>query len=95
MAPRDNCLVAAALFVLAAAHPQQQLYQAPLAAPHTAHTATTTVVVDTSHALSRTNPTYASWNIDSSYNRGFFHIDFTNANLRAAARYGQLGLGQS
>ena len=32
-----------------------------------------------------TNANYASWNVDSSYNRGFFHINFTNPNLRAAA----------
>ena len=32
------------------------------------------------------NPTYASFNVDSSYNRGFFHINFTNPNLAGAAR---------
>jgi hypothetical protein len=31
------------------------------------------------------NNNYASFNVDSSFNRGFFHINFTNANLRAAA----------
>ena len=35
--------------------------------------------------LGEVNPTYASWNVDGSWNRGFFHIDWTNANLRAAA----------
>ena len=35
--------------------------------------------------LSRTNRNYASWNVDSSYNRGFFHMNFSNPNLRAAA----------
>eukprot|EP01051_Picozoa_sp_SAG22_P013830 SAG22_NODE_1598_length_4032_cov_1.979405_3_plen_644_part_00 len=30
--------------------------------------------------------TYASWNIDSSCNRGFHHIHFANANLVAAAK---------
>ena len=34
---------------------------------------------------SRTTPRYASYNVDSSFNRGFFHTDFGNANLRAAA----------
>ena len=33
-----------------------------------------------------TNPTYASFNIDASYNRGFFHINFTNPNLIAATK---------
>ena len=36
--------------------------------------------------VSRTLPTYASWNIDSSCNRGFHRINFTNTNLREAAR---------
>jgi hypothetical protein len=31
------------------------------------------------------NPTFASWNVDGSYNRGFFHVRWGNANLRAAA----------
>jgi hypothetical protein len=31
-------------------------------------------------------PTYASFNIDSSCNRGFHHINFTNPNLHAAAK---------
>ena len=35
--------------------------------------------------LSETNAEYASYNVDASYNRGFFHIDFANKNLRAAA----------
>ena len=35
--------------------------------------------------LSHTNAEYASWNIDASANRGFFHVNFTNPNLRAAA----------
>lgn len=33
-----------------------------------------------------TNVNYASWTIDSSYNRGFVHIDFDNQNLLAAAK---------
>ena len=33
-----------------------------------------------------TNVRYASWNIDSSYNRGFVHTAFTNPNLVAAAK---------
>jgi hypothetical protein len=33
-----------------------------------------------------TERTYASWNIDSSCNRGFHHIHFSNPNLLAAAR---------
>jgi hypothetical protein len=32
-----------------------------------------------------TNPEYASWNIDSSCNRGFHHTNFSNPNLAAAA----------
>ena len=32
-----------------------------------------------------TNINYASWNIDASYNRGFFHMNFSNPNMRAAA----------
>lgn len=44
------------------------------------------VAVDLTRAIGKTNPTFASWNIDSSYNRGFFHINFTNPNLRAAAK---------
>ena len=35
--------------------------------------------------LSTTNPTYASWNVDSSCNRGFHQMNFTNPNLEAAA----------
>jgi len=44
----------------------------------------TTITVNTEKVLSVTNPTYASFNIDSSYNRGFFHINFSNPNLQAA-----------
>lgn len=36
--------------------------------------------------ISRINPTYASFNVDASYNRGFFHINFTNPNLAGAAQ---------
>ena len=36
--------------------------------------------------ISQTEPTYASWNIDSSCNRGFHHIHFANPNLAAAAK---------
>jgi hypothetical protein len=36
--------------------------------------------------ISKTLPTYASFNIDSSCNRGFHHINFTNPNLHAAAK---------
>eukprot|EP01043_Picozoa_sp_COSAG02_P020577 COSAG02_NODE_1019_length_15171_cov_7.663482_13_plen_76_part_00 len=38
-----------------------------------------------SATVSRTNERYASYNVDGSWNRGFFNIDWTNANLRAAA----------
>jgi hypothetical protein len=34
--------------------------------------------------VSRVEPTYVSWNIDSSCNRGFHATDFSNANLAAA-----------
>ena len=47
---------------------------------------TTTLRVDVSGGvISRTTPRYASYNVDSSADRGFFHIDFNNSNLRAAA----------
>jgi len=36
--------------------------------------------------LSVVEPTFASWNIDSSCNRGFHHTNFSNPNLLAAAR---------
>ena len=35
--------------------------------------------------VGETNPNYASWTIDSSYNRGFVHTDFSNENLLAGA----------
>ena len=35
--------------------------------------------------ISETNPRYTSWTIDSSYNRGFVHTDFSNPNLLAGA----------
>jgi hypothetical protein len=35
--------------------------------------------------VGETNVNYASWTIDSSYNRGFVHISFDNKNLLAAA----------
>ena len=37
------------------------------------------------NAISSMNPTFASWNIDPSCNRGFRDTDFANANLLAAA----------
>lgn len=37
-------------------------------------------------AVSVTEPTYASWNIDSSCNRGFHRTSFSNPNLLLAAR---------
>jgi hypothetical protein len=36
--------------------------------------------------ISVTEPTYASWNIDSSCNRGFHKTNFSNRNLLAAAK---------
>jgi hypothetical protein len=36
--------------------------------------------------VSATSPTYASYNIDPSCNRGFHHTNFSNPNLAAAAR---------
>ena len=39
-----------------------------------------------SDPISTTNPTYASWNIDPSCNRGFHQTNFSNPNLAAAAR---------
>jgi len=38
-----------------------------------------------SAALGQTNERYASYNVDGSWNRGFFNVDWTNPNLRAAA----------
>ena len=36
--------------------------------------------------VNRVNQNFASFNVDSSYNRGFFHVNFSNPNLRAAAK---------
>mgnify|MGYP003338456625 CR=1 FL=1 len=38
-----------------------------------------------STVVGRTNERYASYNVDGSWNRGFFHVNWSNANLRAAA----------
>ena len=38
-----------------------------------------------SAVLGQTNERFASFNVDGSWNRGFFHVDWTNPNLRAAA----------
>ena len=46
---------------------------------------TATVYLDVDRTLNIMNRNYASFNIDSSYNRAFFHINFTNPNLRAVA----------
>ena len=35
--------------------------------------------------VGRTNERYASYNVDGSWNRGFFHVNWSNANLHAAA----------
>ena len=59
------------------------LVAAVLAARVLAETVAITLV--SGNTLSRTSPTYASWNIDPSCNRGFHHIDFSNPNLLAAA----------
>ena len=50
-----------------------------------ARTRTMVSVVVEEAIISITNPSFASWNVDSSCNRGFHHINFTNANLKAAA----------
>ena len=42
--------------------------------------------IDTRNVVNTIDETYASWNVDSSQNRGFFHIDFENENLLAAAK---------
>ena len=57
-----------------------------LAAKFGAGDAAVRISVASEEAVSQTQPTYASWNIDSSCNRGFHHINFTNQNLLAAAR---------
>jgi len=44
----------------------------------------TTPTLQLGTKVGRTNPNYASFNVDSSYNRGFFHMNFTNPNLLAA-----------
>ena len=46
----------------------------------------TRIALVSAEPISTTEPTYASWNIDSSCNRGFHHIHFTNPNLLAAAK---------
>jgi len=43
------------------------------------------LAVEVGDVIGKVNPRYASWTIDASYNRGFVHIDFENANLLAAA----------
>ena len=48
--------------------------------------ATVGIQVISQQKINVLEPTYASWNIDSSCNRGFHHINFTNQNLLAAAR---------
>lgn len=48
--------------------------------------AAVTVRLVSSTPLSITNAAYASWNIDSSCNRGFHQTNFSNPNLAAAAR---------
>jgi hypothetical protein len=50
------------------------------------HSKPVEIRLGSSATLSVTEPTYASWNIDSSCNRGFHHISFSNPNLHAAAR---------
>lgn len=51
-----------------------------------ASSATGTTLVHISGAtVSRTSERYASYNVDGSWNRGFFNIDWSNENLRAAA----------
>lgn len=46
----------------------------------------TRIALVSAEPVSTTEPSYASWNIDSSCNRGFHHIHFTNPNLLAAAK---------
>ena len=41
--------------------------------------------LDRAPRVGQTNDRYASWTIDSSYNRGFVHIHWDNPNLLAAA----------
>ena len=45
-----------------------------------------TVALESLQPVATTESRYASWNIDSSCNRGFHHINWTNANLIAAAK---------
>jgi len=49
------------------------------------NSSTTNDIVVTNKIINTIDETYASWNVDSSQNRGFFHIDFENQNLKAAA----------
>uniref|UniRef100_A0A7S3YZQ8 Beta-glucuronidase C-terminal domain-containing protein n=2 Tax=Lotharella globosa TaxID=91324 RepID=A0A7S3YZQ8_9EUKA len=44
------------------------------------------VEVEAAGVVFEVNERYASWNVDSSWDRGFFHIEFSNKNLVAAAR---------
>ena len=48
-------------------------------------TPSTLALAPGSPAIGETNARYASWTVDSSYDRGFTHIDFDNANLLAGA----------
>jgi hypothetical protein len=48
-------------------------------------TPSTLVLASGSPAIGETNARYVSWTVDSSYDRGFTHIDFDNANLLAGA----------
>lgn len=57
----------------------------PAAAWSRAGRAPSALTLDGAPVVGETNPRYCSWNIDASYNRGFVHIDFDNANLLAGA----------
>ena len=59
------------------------LFAVTVTAPATA--AAALAVTTDGVVVSTTNPTYASWTIDASYNRGFVHTAFNNTNLLAAA----------
>jgi hypothetical protein len=50
----------------------------------TAGASTTLPTLHLGTKIGQTNPNFASFNVDSSYNRGFFHMNFSNPNLLAA-----------
>ena len=78
------CVAAALLCTTLAGAEQEIRAEQKIGAP-SAVPAPSAVDLAKAPRVGRTNANYASWTIDSSYNRGFVHIDFDNKNLLAAA----------